>query len=168
VVLGKPIGNGHPVGVVAVTPEIARSFAEGPEFFSTFGGSNLSTRIGAEVLDIIDEEGLMENARRMGARLIDGLNELRDRHAAIGDVRGMGLFVGVDLVQDRFHKTPAAALARYVANRMRECRVLIGTDGPFENVLKIRPPLTIEADDIDTILAVLDQVLSETPARMNP
>jgi len=168
VVLGKPIGNGHPVGVVAVTPEIARSFAEGPEFFSTFGGSNLSTRIGAEVLDIIDDEGLMENARRMGARLIDGLNELRDRHAAIGDVRGMGLFVGVDLVQDRFRKTPAAALARYVANRMRECRVLIGTDGPFENVLKIRPPLTIEADDIDTILAVLDQVLSETPARMNP
>jgi len=168
VVLGKPIGNGHPIGVVATTSEIARSFAREPEFFSTFGGSSLSARIGAEVLDIIDDEGLMENARRMGARLIAGLSELGDRYAAIGDIRGMGLFIGVDLVEDRTRKTPATALARYVATRMCECRVLIGTEGPFGNILKIRPPLTIEAEDIDTIVTVLDQVLSETPASMSP
>lgn len=161
VVLGKPIGNGHPLGVVVTTRAIADAFAKGPEFFSTFGGSTLSCRIGKEVLDIVDDEGLMQNAGVMGARLMDGLNGLAEKHALIGDVRGQGLFIGVDLVADRDHRTPATEVAEYVKNRMRENRILIGCEGPHDNILKIRPPLTIEADDVDMILSVLDQVLAE-------
>ena len=162
VVLGKPLGNGFPIGAVVTTADIADSFARGPEFFSTFGGSTLSCRIGKTLLDIIEEEQLQENAARMGRRLFAGLRELQTRHAAIGDVRGMGLFAGVDLVTDRERRTPASAVARHVQERMRERRILIGCEGPALNVLKVRPPLTMEADDIDLVLEALDQVLSET------
>jgi 4-aminobutyrate aminotransferase-like enzyme len=161
VVLGKPIGNGHPIGVVMTTRAIADSFAKGPEYFSTFGGSNLSCRIGKEVLDIVDDENLMENARNMGDALLNGLRRLQSKYDNIGDVRGYGLFIGVDLVTDSISRTPATHIADYVKNRMRENRILMGTEGPFDNILKIRPPLTIEADDIAMILNVLDQVLEE-------
>ena len=161
VVLGKPIGNGHPIGVVVTTRAIADSFAKGPEFFSTFGGSVLSCRIGKEVLDIVDDEGLQNNAQIMGARLLSGLRVLQGKHAFIGDVRGMGLFIGVELVTDKVSKTEAPALASYVKNRMRGHRILLGSEGPKDNILKIRPPLTIGADDIDMILAVLDDILTE-------
>ena len=162
VVLGKPLGNGFPIGAVVTTADIADSFARGPEFFSTFGGSTLSCRIGKTLLDIIEEERLQENAAAMGRRLFEGLRELQARHAAIGDVRGMGLFAGVDLVTDRERRSPASAVAQYVQERMRECRILLGCEGPALNVLKVRPPLTIEANDIDLVLELLDQVLSET------
>jgi 4-aminobutyrate aminotransferase-like enzyme len=161
VVLGKPIGNGHPIGVVVTTRAIADSFAKGPEYFSTFGGSNLSCRIGKEVLDIVDDENLMENARNMGEVLLNGLRALQSKYDHVGDVRGYGLFIGVDLVTDSISRSPATHIADYVKNRMRENRILMGTEGPFDNILKIRPPLTIEADDIDMILRVLDQVLEE-------
>lgn len=161
VVLGKPIGNGHPIGVVIATREIADSFARGPEYFSTFGGSNLSCRMGKEVLDIVDDEGLMENARIMGDMLIAGLQELQDKYDIVGDVRGYGLFIGVDLVTDSTSRNPATKIAEYVKNRMRENRILMGTEGPADNILKIRPPLTIEKDDVAMILTVLDQVLAE-------
>ncbi len=161
VVLGKPIGNGHPIGVVITTREIADSFARGPEYFSTFGGSNLSCRMGKEVLDIVDDEGLMENARIMGDMLIAGLQELQDKYDIVGDVRGYGLFIGVDLVTDSTSRNPATKIAEYVKNRMRENRILMGTEGPADNILKIRPPLTIEKDDVAMILTVLDQVLAE-------
>ena len=162
VILGKPVGNGHPLGVVATTEEIAASFANGMEFFSTFGGTTLACAIGAEVLDIVDEEGLQANAAAMGIRLLSGLRELQQRYDIIGDVRGRGLFIGVELVTDRTNKAPATELAGYVSNRMRDHRILIGTDGPFDNVLKIRPPLTIGAADCDLLLAVLGEVLRET------
>ena len=162
VVLGKPLGNGFPIGAVVTTAEIADSFARGPEFFSTFGGSTLSCRIGKTLLDINEEERLQENAAKMGHRLCEGLRSLQSCHGAIGDVRGMGLFVGVDLVADRERRTPASAVAQYVQERMRERRILLGCEGPALNVLKVRPPLTIKADDIDLILEALDQVLSET------
>ncbi|MEH6359884.1 MAG: aminotransferase class III-fold pyridoxal phosphate-dependent enzyme, partial [Amylibacter sp.] len=161
VVLGKPIGNGHPIGVVITTREIADSFARGPEYFSTFGGSNLSCRMGKEVLDIVDDEGLMENARIMGDMLIASLQKLQDKYNIVGDVRGYGLFIGVDLVTDSASRNPATQIAEYVKNRMRESRILMGTEGPFDNILKIRPPLTIEEDDVAMILTVLDQVLAE-------
>ena len=161
VVLGKPIGNGHPIGAVITTRAIADSFAKGPEFFSTFGGSVLSCRIGKEVLDIVDEEGLQENARIMGDRLLAGLRGLQSKHACIGDVRGMGLFIGVELVTDQQSKTEATDLSRYVKNRMRAHRILLGSEGPQDNILKIRPPLTIAAEDIDMILKVLDDILTE-------
>jgi 4-aminobutyrate aminotransferase-like enzyme/Ser/Thr protein kinase RdoA (MazF antagonist) len=161
VVLGKPIGNGHPMGVVVTSREIADRFAEGPEFFSTFGGSTLSCRIGKEVLDIVDDEGLQSNAHRQGLRLLDGLRALQDRHPLIGDVRGAGLFIGVELVTDRTTLAPATDAARFVMNRLRDLRILIGREGPADNILKIRPPLTIEADDIDMILDRLDLCLGQ-------
>jgi 4-aminobutyrate aminotransferase-like enzyme/Ser/Thr protein kinase RdoA (MazF antagonist) len=161
VVLGKPIGNGHPIGVLVTTREIADSFAEGPEYFSTFGGSNLSCRIGKEVLDIVDEEGLMENARVMGGKLLKGLHDLQTDFELIGDVRGYGLFIGVDLVNDRNTREAGTQIADYVKNRMRDHRILIGSEGPEDNILKIRPPLTIDDDGVDMILQVMRVVLNE-------
>jgi len=161
VVLGKPIGNGHPIGVVITTPAIAASFAEGPEFFSTFGGSNLSCVVGTEVLRIVEDEELMASARNMGNLLFAGLRELQAKHPCIGDVRGCGLFVGVDLVNHQGTREPATQTADYVKNRMREARILMGSEGPADNVLKIRPPLTIGEQDINYLLHTLDQVLSE-------
>ena len=161
VILGKPVGNGHPLGVVVTTEEVAASFANGMEFFSTFGGTTLACAIGAEVLAIVDDEGLQANAAAMGERLLAGLRNLQDRFDLIGDVRGRGLFIGVELVTDRDSKVPATALAGYVSNRLRDHRILIGTDGPDDNVLKIRPPLTIGAADCDLLLAVLGDILVE-------
>lgn len=164
VVLGKPIGNGHPIGVVISTPEIAQAFARGPEFFSTFGGSTLSCRVGKTVLDIVDDEGLMQNAADMGVRLMKGLHALARQHDVIGDVRGMGLFVGVELVRDRVARTPATAVTSYVLNRMREERILMGCEGPDNNILKIRTPLSIDAEGVDMVLAYLGKILCETGA----
>lgn len=159
VVLGKPIGNGHPLGVVVTTKAIAESFDNGIEYFSTFGGSNLSCRMGKEVLDIVDDEGLQENAAKMGARLMDGLKQIESNHAAVGDVRGIGLFIGVELINP--DGSEATDICAYVKNRMRDHRILIGSEGPKDNILKIRPPLTIDPEDIDMILQVFDEVLQE-------
>ena len=152
VVLGKPLGNGHPLGAVITTTEIARSFDNGIEFFSTFGGSTLSCRVGTEVLRIVKEEGLQENARDVGNHLLSSLRQLQASHPLIADVRGIGLFIGVELDTDS---------ASYVVNRLREERILIGTEGPADNVLKIRPPLTIGRADADWLVHVMDRVLSE-------
>lgn len=159
VVLGKPIGNGHPIGVVLATKEIAENFDNGIEFFSTFGGSTLSCRIGTEVLNIVENEGLQRNAREMGARLIGGLQDLQAHHSAIGDVRGMGLFLGVELIE--LDGRESTTICAFVKNRMRDHRILIGSEGPKDNILKIRPPLTIEADDVDMIIQTLDKVMTE-------
>ena len=161
VVLGKPLGNGHPIGAVITTRGIAESFANGIEFFSTFGGSNLSCRIGKEVLDIVDEELLQDNARKMGLMLLRGLRDLQSRFEIIGDIRGFGLFSGVELSVDRSTREPATEIAEFVVNRMRERKVLIGLEGSDENVLKIRPPLTIGAADIDRLLTYLGKSLAE-------
>ncbi|ACL25579.1 aminotransferase class III-fold pyridoxal phosphate-dependent enzyme [Chloroflexus aggregans] len=162
VVLGKPLGNGHPIGAVITTVEIARAFDNGLEFFSTFGGSTLSCVIGREVLRIIDEEGLMDNAHCVGQVLLTGLRDLQHRHPVISDVRGMGLFIGVELVTDRTTRTPATAAARYVRERLRAERILIGTEGPADNVLKIRPPLTFDLAATTVFLERLDAILGES------
>ena len=162
VVLGKPIGNGHPIGVVVTTQEIANSFAQGPEFFSTFGGSTLSCMVGKEVLDIVDDEALQANARQVGQQALEGLARLKQKHTVIGDVRGIGLFIGVAFVADQEQRTPATDIAAYVVNRLREHRILAGLEGPDNNVLKIRPPLSIGSDDIDMLLETLDLILSES------
>jgi 4-aminobutyrate aminotransferase-like enzyme len=158
--LGKPIGNGHPIGVVVTTNEIAENFANGIEYFSTFGGSTLSCCIGAEVLKIVEDENLQQNARLKGERLFEGLRKLQNCHSLIGDVRGFGLFVGVELITDEC-LTPATEIASFIVNRMKQERILIGVEGPFDNILKIRPPLTISNNDIDCILQNLDNSLSE-------
>jgi 4-aminobutyrate aminotransferase-like enzyme len=135
------------------------------EFFSTFGGSTLSCIIGREVLTIVDEEGLQENAEAVGDHLLAGLRALHQRHAVIGDVRGVGLFVGVELVRDRETLAPATGAAGHIANRLREHRILIGTEGPHDNVLKIRPPLTFGGDDAEMLLDRLDRILAEDACR---
>ncbi|WP_449256454.1 aminotransferase class III-fold pyridoxal phosphate-dependent enzyme [Bosea sp. (in: a-proteobacteria)] len=164
VVLGKPLGNGHPIGAVITTRAIAERFAEGPEYFSTFGGSNLSCRIASEVLDIVEEEGLSANARAMGEHLLSGLRALAQHHSIIGDVRGIGLFLGLELVEDRDTRVPATEAAAHVMNRLREMRILVGREGPADNILKIRPPLTIAADDVGMILDRLRICLREVEA----
>jgi 4-aminobutyrate aminotransferase-like enzyme/Ser/Thr protein kinase RdoA (MazF antagonist) len=166
VVLGKPIGNGYPLGVVVTTRAIAASFAQGPEFFSTFGGSTLSCVIGKEVLDIVDDEGLMDNARTVGGYLLESLRALQNDHDVIGDVRGYGLFVGVELVESRASRKPATHIAGYIKNRMRENRILIGTEGPADNILKIRPPLTFDRDGVDVTVGVLERILGEVESRI--
>jgi 4-aminobutyrate aminotransferase-like enzyme/Ser/Thr protein kinase RdoA (MazF antagonist) len=165
VTLGKPIGNGHPLGAVVTTPEIAAAFDNGMEYFNTFGGNPVSCAIGLAVLDVIADERLQANALAVGAHLLEGLRGLMDRHPLIGDVRGLGLFIGVELVRDRASLTPAAAQASYVANRMRERGVLLSTDGPLHNVLKIKPPLAFDAANADELVATLDAVLDEDPAQ---
>ncbi len=161
VVLGKPIGNGHPLGVLVTSREIADSFAEGPEFFSTFGGSTISCLTGKEVLDIVDDENLQGNARDMGRLLLDGLKQMQNDFPQIGDVRGMGLFIGVDLIEDTGLQKENTRLCSYVKNRMREHRILIGSEGPKDNVLKIRPPLTIDQEGVGMILSSLANILAE-------
>ena len=166
VVLGKPIGNGHPLGVVVTTKEIADSFAKGPEFFSTFGGSTLFCRTGLEVLNIVEDEHLQKNAKQMGDKLLAGLHGLQEKYKIVGDVRGYGLFIGLDLVKNLQTREPGTVLADYVKNRMREHRILMGSEGPYDNILKIRPPMTIEDKDIDYILEVMDKVLDEAQSLM--
>ena len=156
VVLGKPIGNGHPIGAVITTRAIADSFDNGMEFFSTFGGNNVSCAIGLAVLDVVQEENLQEHALRVGERLLEGLRTLQQRYSLIGDVRGSGLFLGVELMRDR---EPATQEANRIVNLMRERGVLIGTDGPYHNVLKIRPPMPFADTDADHLLTTLDESL---------
>ncbi|MEM7282002.1 MAG: aminotransferase class III-fold pyridoxal phosphate-dependent enzyme, partial [Pseudomonadota bacterium] len=132
-------------------------------FFSTFGGSTVSCVVAREVLDIVDEERLQDNAKTTGDYLLEGLKELVNRHPLVGDARGMGFFIGVELVLDAKTLEPATSLASYVKNRLRDHRILIGTDGPHDNVLKIRPPLTFSHKDADLLLATLDNILQESP-----
>jgi 4-aminobutyrate aminotransferase-like enzyme/Ser/Thr protein kinase RdoA (MazF antagonist) len=161
VILGKPIGNGFPLAAVVTTAPIAQSFANGMEYFSTFGGSTASCAAGLAVLDVLEAEGLQVHASDVGSHLGPLLRELGDRHSLVGDVRGAGLFWGVELVQDRATLQAATMEAAWVCNRMREHGMLIGTDGPFHNVLKIRPPMPFNSSDAELLVQTLDEVLAE-------
>ena len=165
-VLGKPLGNGFPLAAVVTTPEIAADFAAGPEFFSTFGGSTVSCTAGLAVLNAIDAGDLQRNAHDIGAYLDAGFRKLKNSHPVIGDIRGMGLFWGLDLVTDPRTRVPATDIASYVKNRLRGRGVLIGTDGPNDNVLKIRPPMTFDKPAADTLLFELGLVLAEARAQI--
>ena len=156
VVLGKPIGNGHPIGAVITTRAIADSFDNGMEFFSTFGGNNVSCAIGLAVLEVVQEENLQQHALRIGERLLEGLRTLQQRHPLIADVRGSGLFLGVELVRDL---QPATLDASRIVNQLREHGILIGTDGPHHNVLKIRPPMPFDETNADLVITTLSNVL---------
>jgi 4-aminobutyrate aminotransferase-like enzyme/Ser/Thr protein kinase RdoA (MazF antagonist) len=161
VALGKPIGNGHPIGAVITTPEIAASFANGMEFFSTFGGNTVSCAVGLATLGVTLEENLQSHALRVGERLLEGLRRLAGRYAIVGDVRGSGLFLGVELVRDRETLEPAAEEASFISNRFREEGILLGTDGPLHNVIKIRPPMPFSETDADLLIATMDRILAE-------
>jgi 4-aminobutyrate aminotransferase-like enzyme len=166
VVLGKPIGNAFPLAAVVTTREIAESFDNGMEFFSTFGGNPVAAAVGLAVLDVLEEEGLQHNARRVGDHVMAGLRQLQERHALMGDVRGSGLFLGVELVRDRETLEPADREAAYVVERLREEGVLTGTDGPHHNVLKLRPPLVFSKADADLLVTTLGEVLGEDGAQV--
>ena len=161
VTLGKPIGNGHPMAAVITTPEIAAAFANGMEYMSTFGGNPVSCAVGLAVLGEIDDLGLQHNARETGGRLLAGLRELAGTSPLVGDCRGRGLFLGIELVRDRDTREPAPAEAAYVVERVRSRRVLLSTDGPDHNVIKIKPPLVFSSAHADELLDRLAQALAE-------
>jgi 4-aminobutyrate aminotransferase-like enzyme len=165
VTLGKPIGNGHPLAAVVTTRALADAFHTGMEYFNTYGGNPVSSAIGLAVLDVIEDEGLQEHARVLGEELLAGLSELAGRHALIGDVRGAGLFLGVELVRDRTTLEPAAEEATEVVEELREAGILVSTDGPLHNVLKLKPPLVVSADDARRFLRELDAALGRVEDR---
>ncbi len=159
--MGKPIGNGHPLAALVTTAEIAERFNNGMEYFNTFGGNPVSCVVGLKVLEILQRDRLMENARVVGVQVLEGLRALMGRFDIVGDVRGRGLMLGMELVEDRESKTPATARAGRVAERCRELGVLLGTDGPWDNVIKIRPPMVFSAVDAQFLLQVLEHALGE-------
>jgi 4-aminobutyrate aminotransferase-like enzyme/Ser/Thr protein kinase RdoA (MazF antagonist) len=165
VVLGKPIGNGFPLAAVITTEKIARSFDNGMEFFSTFGGNPVACAAGLAVLDVLETEELQARALRVGNFLKKNLLALQQQFPLIGEVRGSGLFLGLDLVLDRATRAPAPAQAAYIVNRLCECGILTGTDGPHHNVIKLRPPLIISETDTLTFTDTLRQILAEDPAQ---
>ncbi|KAM3967270.1 alanine--glyoxylate aminotransferase 2-like [Aphomia sociella] len=169
VTVGKPMGNGHPVAAVITTPEIAKSFADtGVEYFNTYGGNPVSCAIANAVLDVIEDERLLERAARVGDHLLARCEDLKSKHRLIGDVRGRGLFVGVELVTDREARTPATAEAKHIINRMREEKILISRDGPDSNVLKFKPPMVFSTQDADRLVDTLDRVLAELDGNRMP
>ncbi len=161
VVMGKPLGNGHPMAAVVTTRDIADAFDNGMEYFSTFGGNNVSCAVGLAVLDVLRDEQLQSHALRVGEHLLSRLRALGERYSIIGDVRGTGLFLGVELVRNRETLEPAGTEASFVANRMREMGILLGTDGPYHNVVKIRPPMPFNDDDADVLIAAFARILAE-------
>ena len=165
VVLGKPIANGFPMGAVITTRAIAERFDNGMEFFSTFGGSTAACVAGRATLEVTLEENLQQHALEVGSHLLEGLRPLTSEFELVGDVRGSGLFLGVELVRDRESRTPAPDEATWVVNRMRDLGVLSGTDGPHHNVIKLRGPMPLAMADADRIVATLHQALKEFPGR---
>ena len=159
VIIGKPMGNGHPIGAVVTTTEIAASFDNGLEFFSSFGGNPVSCAVGHAVLDVIDQESLQRHAKVVGDHLFGLLKELQHRYPEIGDIRGSGLFLGVEIVDSKGR--PHTQLAAKIKNGLREKFILISTDGPYDNVLKIKPPLSFQEEDANTLVQMIDSILSE-------
>lgn len=159
VTMGKPMGNGYPVAGVALRPEVVAEFGRKARYFNTFGGNAVAVAAATAVLDVIEGEGLVANARDVGAHLRDGLRGLAARHPCIGDVRGAGLFIGVEIVSDRAAKTPDPARTAAIVNGLRQQHVLISACAKGANVLKIRPPLIFTREQADLLVARLDRVL---------
>ena len=160
VILGKPIANGHPMGAVVCTAEIASSFEKGVEFFSSFGGNPVSCNMASAVLDVIEEEELQKNAKNVGEHYIFLLKELMQKYPCIGDVRGSGLFIGCEIVED-YSKNPNTNLASYIKNELRKKHILVSTDGPYDNVIKSKPPLCFNKKNAERVVNTIDEILSE-------
>ena len=160
VTMGKPLGAGHPLAGLTVRPEVLAAFGRECRYFNTFGGNPVAMAAGMAVMDVIEREDLVANAQRVGRYLRTGLSKLATRHALIGDVRGTGLFIGVELVTDRQTKAPATAETARVVNALRERGVLLSSTGEHANTLKIRPPLVFCEADADLLVDALDGVLT--------
>ncbi|GIL74813.1 hypothetical protein Vretimale_2410 [Volvox reticuliferus] len=162
VTMGKPIGNGYPLAALATTRELAAAFAApGMEYFNTYGGSTAAVAAGLAVLRVIQRDGLQHHAHRVGEYLLSGLGRLRAAHEVVGDVRGLGLFLGIEIVRDKASKRHAPATARWLKERMKARRVLLSTDGPYDNVLKIKPPLVFGITEAEILLGQLSEVLDQ-------
>jgi 4-aminobutyrate aminotransferase-like enzyme len=161
VTLGKPMGNGHPVSAVVARRELVKTFGSKKMYFNTFGGNPVSCAAALAVLDVLEEEGLMAHARETGEYVLAGLHRLKDKYALIGDVRGRGLFFGVELVRNHDTLEPATTEARQLVNAMRERRILLSKIGMYDNVLKMRPPMPFAREHADQLLAALDECLAE-------
>ena len=160
-VLGKPMGNGHPMGAVITKHPIAQAFANGMEFFSTFGGNPVSCAIGLALLKVLKEENLQAHAATMGAHLERGLNKIKKAHPLVGDVRGKGLFWGIELIKDPICLTPAREEAEALVNNLARRGILTGTDGPWGNVIKLKPPMVVSQKDLSMFLRILDDELKK-------
>jgi 4-aminobutyrate aminotransferase-like enzyme len=159
--LGKPMGNGHPLAAAVCRPELANEFRDTSMYFNTFGGNPVSCAVGLAVLDVMEQENLLENTRKVSAYMREQLLALKNQYPLIGDVRNQGLFFGVELVSDRVSKEPASTQTRVIVNRIKEKGVLISSIGPSDNILKMRPPLCFSIDNADLLLSVLDDTFSE-------
>ncbi len=160
VTMGKPIGNGFPLGCVVTTPEIAAAFDDA-QYFNTFGGNPVSCSVGLAVLDVLEKENLQQNAKEMGEYMLEQLRQLQKQYPVIGDVRGRGLFIGVELVQSPQTLQPGTQEATYVWERLRDLRILVGKGGKHKNVLRIKPPIVINKSDIDLFIEQFEKILKE-------
>lgn len=157
--LGKPMGNGYPVAGLVMRPDVVEDFGRKARYFNTFGGNTVASAVALAVLEVIENEGLMANARTVGAYFKSGLEQLAQRYPLIGDVRGAGLFLGAEIVKDRATREPEPDVTAKIVNGLRENNVLISATGPLANVLKIRPPLTFSKENADFFVDKLDRVL---------
>jgi 4-aminobutyrate aminotransferase-like enzyme len=160
VTLGKPMGAGHPISGVVARGKLLDNYRRHEMYFNTFGGNPVSCAVAMAVLDVIDDEGLVANSAAVGAYVLEKFKELQSRHDMIGDVRGSGLFFGIDLVNDRQTKEPAADKARTIVNAMRHKGVLMSKIGEHDNVLKLRPPLCFSKENADFLVTTLDEVMA--------
>lgn len=159
VTMGKPMANGHPVGLAVTSEDILSNFASRVDFFSTFGGNPVSAAAALATLTVIERDELQRKARETGDFFRAGIKALRSRHAMIGDVRGSGLMTGVDIVADQATRAPSAPEAKRITNALRELGVLVGIDGPYGNVLKVRPPLPFAREHAEMALAAMDKAM---------
>lgn len=160
VTLGKPMGNGHPLAAIVSRREIIDEFSSIGSYFNTFGGNPVSCAAGLAVLDVIEQEALQANARIVGEYLTSGLRALAEKHTAIGDIRGTGLFIAVELIKDKESREPATAFTADVVNGLKDRGVLTGSIGPDANILKLRPPMVFSREDADYMLGNLDDALA--------
>lgn len=163
VIIGKPMANGHPIGAVITTSEIADSFSKGVEFFSSFGGNPVSCAIGLSVLEVMEEENLQENAKVVGDYYKSLLLELQKKYDCIGDVRGSGLFLGVEIIKEDSIEADVE-LAHYIKNKLKEQYILISTDGPYDSVIKTKPPLCFTKENAKKVVDNIDDILTVSPS----
>jgi 4-aminobutyrate aminotransferase-like enzyme len=161
VTMGKPIGNGHPMAAVVTTAEIAAAFDGGVAYFNTFGGNPVSCATGMAVLDILETENIQANVIDMAGRIVSGLKKLQSRFDCIADIRGLGLYIGVEIVKKGDPQDPDEMLAKSIVENMKSRGILLNTNGYENNVIKIKPPLIIDEEDVEFLLVHLGSTLEQ-------
>jgi 4-aminobutyrate aminotransferase-like enzyme len=157
--MGKPLGNGFPIAAVVTTREIADAFDNGMKYFNTFGGNPVACAVGLAVLDVVRDDGLQSEAKDVGEYFMNSLLELQRHHQIIGDIRGRGLYLGIDLVSDRISRHPATARAMQISEQMKDIGVITYAAGTADNVLKVKPPMVFQRRHVDLFVDRLDGVL---------